>query len=204
MNNQQQIKKIRHGIYNVNGITGQTVNIKGAGTIKLGPGDIIKDNLLNKFDIIKNIHGEINKCNIVDTYLMSNKKLPVLYISVVYEKPLVRDVLFTIFLYFTITDDIKKEDELINTNINGNFSVEMIMNKTNIVLDSEISNSGYVSDENVINDIKKMIFSAETTPIIQNLINIKDEERRQRILKMRPGNIICEPPKISYKFDDLL
>jgi hypothetical protein len=135
---------------------------------------------------------------------MSNKKLPVLYISVVYEKPLVRDVLFTIFLYFTITDDIKKEDELINTNINGNFSVEMIMNKTNIVLDSEISNSGYVSDENVINDIKKMIFSAETTPIIQNLINIKDEERRQRILKMRPGNIICEPPKISYKFDDLL
>ena len=201
-------KRTRHGIYNVQGVQSDTSShraiIKGAGSIKLGPGEIVKDTLSSKFDITKVVHGEINNCNIVDKYLLSNKKLPVLYVSVVYEKPLVRDVLFTIFLYFTITDDIKNENDLINTEINGQYSVEMIVNKTNVVLDSDINNNGFTNNNEIINDIKKMIFSPETLPIIDNLIKIKDDERRQRILDMCPGQIITEPPKISYKFDDLL
>lgn len=208
----QKTKRIRHGVYNVNGIHPDNLSnenshraiIKGAGNIKLGNGEIVKDTLLNRFNITNVVHGEINKCNIIDKYLLSNKKLPVMYVSVVYEKPLVRDVLFTIFLYFTITDDIKNEDDLINKEINGLFSVEMMMNKSNVIIDSNISNNGYISDEKVIENIKEMIFSSEIKPIIENLIVVKDEERRKRILEMYPGQIKSEPPKISYKFDDLL
>jgi len=202
-----QNKRIRHGVYNVNGIhneNSQKAIIKGAGSIKLGNGEIVKDTLINRFNITNIVYGEINKCNIVDKYLLTNKKLPVLYVSVVYEKPLVRDVLFTIFLYFTITDNIKNENELINKEINGSFSVEMIMNKSNTIIDSDISKNGYVNDDKVIENIREMIFSSEIKPIIENLIVIKDEERRKRILDMYPGQIKHEPPKISYKFDDLL
>jgi hypothetical protein len=200
----QKLKRVRHGVYNVNGMNGQKAIIKGAGNIKLGNGEVVKDTLLNRFNITNVVYGEINKCNIIDKYLLSNKKLPVLYVSVVYEKPLVRDVLFTIFLYFTITDDIKNENELINKEINGLFSVEMMMNKSNTVIESDISKNGYVNDDTVIENIKEMIFSSEIKPIIEGLITIKDEERRKRILDMYPGQIKCEPPKVSYKFDDLL
>jgi len=208
MNQLQKNKRIRHGVYNIIGIHTDNIShkaiIKGAGNIKLGNGEIVKDTLLNRFNITNIVHGEVNKCNIIDKYLLSNKKLPVMYISVVYEKPLVRDVLFTIFLYFTITDDIKNEDDLINKEINGLFSVEMMMNKSNVIIDSDISNNGYINDETVIENIKEMIFSSEIKPIIENLIVVKDEERRKRILEMYPGQIKSEPPKISYKFDDLL
>ena len=204
MSHLQKTKRIRHGIYNVNGVSDKKAIIKGVGSIKLGKDDSVKDTFVNRFNITNIVFGEINKCNIIDKYLSSNKKLPILYITVVYEKPLVRDVLFTIFLYFTITDDVKNENELINAELNGTFSIEMIMNNSNIVIDSDISTNGYISDDKVIENIKEMIFSQETKPIIDNLIVSKDKERRERILKMYPGQLKCEPPKISYKFDDLL
>lgn len=193
-------KRVKHGVYNINGVSEQKAIIKGTGNIRLGAGEIVKDTLVNRFNITNVVYGEIYKCNIIDTYLLSNKKLPILYVSVVYEKPLVRDVLFTIFLYFTITDNIKNENELINNEITGLFSVEMMMDKSNNIIESDV----YIDDNTIIENIKKLIFSSEIKLIIEELIIIKDEERRKRILNMYPGQIKCEPPKVSYKFDDLL
>ena len=208
MSNQQKIiKRNKHGVYNLMGITGQDkVIIKGAGNIKLNnTNDSVADSMIERFNISPDVYGEMYKCNILDKYLMSTKKLPLFYVSVIYEKPLIRSPLFTTFLYFTINDTILNENELIDSEINGKFTVELILDENNIILDSDKSfQSGFPGKDEIYKILKKMVLEEDLQPIIKNLINKKNEDRRNKMKEQYAMPDTYSIPKVSYRFDDLL
>lgn len=104
-----------------------TIKLENLGTIN---GDDIKsitDQQMDTFEISKNVHGFIYKCNMTHHFLMSTKKLPVAYINVCYTKyPLKVVLLYRIFLYFKIdnVDHIKKIQDLVEKDFSGNFIIE--------------------------------------------------------------------------------
>jgi hypothetical protein len=54
------------------------------------------------------IIGKYCACNIPGNFLISNTKLPIYYLSIIYNKKFVTGCLFNIFLYFTIDDETKQ------------------------------------------------------------------------------------------------
>lgn len=198
-------KRAKRGVYNLLGVGGEhKIVIKGAGMIRLGNQDSVADEMIERFTISPNVFGEIYKCNIIDAYLMSTKKLPMMYVTVVYEKPLVRSVLFTIFIYFTIKSNITGEKDLIGTEIEGEFTVELILEQQNKILDTEFASNGYPGKTQTINNLKTLVLSSDLQPIIQNIIDKRNEERKNKYFEMFPESNLNAPPKVSYKFDDLL
>jgi hypothetical protein len=89
-----------------------------------------KDTLL--FDTINNytIIGKYCKCNITGNYLISNHKIPVYYLTILYSKKFVGGCLFNIFLYFTLDDETKKKldhpSKYVNTHMNGFYTLEFV------------------------------------------------------------------------------
>jgi hypothetical protein len=196
-------KRIKRGIYNLFGINDEhKVVIKGSGMIDLGHEESVCDAMIERFTISPNVFGELYKCNIVDSFLMSSKKQPLMYIAVVYEKPLVRSVLFSLFLYFTITSEIKSQDQLVGTELEGSFTIELILDKETKVLDTTFSEKGYPGKAKTIDNLKTMVMSSDLQPIIQNIIKKKNDERREHYLNMFPGGNFSAPPKVTVKLDD--
>lgn len=68
--------------------------------------------------------------NIGGTYLVTQPKLPIMYMSILYERKFLSGCIFSIFVFFEISDESKKEltdpQKYINHPITGKFSIEII------------------------------------------------------------------------------
>jgi len=73
-------------------------------------------------------------CNISGSYIIKNNKLPVYYVTMLYEKQFVSGQLFTLFVYFTL--DNKTENELllpkhyVNKPMSGKFTLELVSDES--------------------------------------------------------------------------
>lgn len=79
-----------------------------------------------RYEVIYNAY----KCNIPGSYLLKNKKLPVCYTSVVYASQLVGGGLFTLYIYFTISEkDLETlvlPQQYVNRQLYGNYTMELV------------------------------------------------------------------------------
>lgn len=199
------LKRFARGVYNLFGVNNEhKVVIKAAGMLELGQNDSVADAMIERFTVSPNVFAELYKCNIVDAYLISTKKLPLTYIAVAFEKPLVRSILFSLFLYFTIKTEVTSEKQLIGTELEGEFSIELVIDDNHKVLDTTFAENGYPGRAKTIENLKTMINSPELQPIIQSLIEKKNAERREKFLHMFPEGNYAAPPTPAFKFDDLL
>lgn len=175
------------GIYNINGIVGESsIIIKPVGIIELDQNAHIPDIKIKEYNIdisqIDNnnnndneyddyddsgIKGEIFLCNILDNYLLSTKKLPIMYVSVVLNKIIQKILLFKIFLYFTIESTINNSDDLINNKLYGKFSIEVVINDKHKVLIDSIDS--YLGLEKTIEILEKFTISKNMLSIINDL-----------------------------------
>lgn len=74
--------------------------------------------------------GKFFSCNITGDYLLSNTKLPIFYLSIMYERQFVTGFLYSYYVYFT--PDAKTQAELtepkkyLNTNLHGTYTIELV------------------------------------------------------------------------------
>jgi len=88
--------------------------------------NIIANGAFGSYEIV----AKACMCNIVGNYLLKNTKLPIYYVTVLYDKKFVSGYLFTLFLYFTMSDETKKElnhpRKYLNKSMRGKFTLELV------------------------------------------------------------------------------
>lgn len=157
---------------------------------------------INGSSIVKlqeHISVKFSKSNLTSEYMLTNKKLPVMCASVMYQKPFVTGTLMNLVVYFEITDDttqIKSFMQLLNTSLNGTYTTEISLDKEKDVLAMPKFTGYHNTAENIVLLLKTEIMES----IINEQLNKRDEERRERL--GTPGNFTI--PVVKYNFDDLV
>lgn len=149
--------------------------------------------------IMENVYLKMFKCRMTDEFVATQRKLPLLYASIFYERKFVTGYLFSIYVYFEIksnTSQIKSLDSLLKTELEGKYTIEIVMDEKNEVIEID----KYYGNEEMIKNIMEIIETDELKNIIKIELKKRDEERIQRfgnLMEKRPG----EP---KYNFDELL
>lgn len=164
------------GIYSLRGLKeSNTVKIKHLANIRLKDTEHVPDEKLKDecFDVEKGVKALVYKCHITDNYINKNRKLPMLYISVVLDKPLRSILLYRIYLYFTITDNIKSEKDLLKKKLSGYYSMEVMIGDKKIVIEEK--NTIFPGRNEVIQQMKDFILSEEMKEMLDGLVALNDE-----------------------------
>lgn len=198
--NNKTVKGNVLGLYGIEGIEGESeAKINPLGKIRIQPGATIKDAFLQSFEIDEYITGHAFVCNITDKYITTTKKLPVLYITLEYYKSLLRSELFKVFLYFTIEQEVKSEEQFLGNNLKGKYSLELYMDDCSKELDKSFE--VFPGKKEIVKDIINVIKSDSLKSIFDDLIK-EIEERRQS----QYGDCfeMFEPPKATISLKDLV
>lgn len=193
--NSLQIRKC--GTYKLTGIRGNNkVKIKPMGLIELKPGEGVKDDIVKTFKIKDKVVGIIYSCNIVDSFLVSTKKLPMFYVSVIYDRPLQKIFLMKLYFYFTIESEVKTVKQLINSPLEGKFTVEVSVDGKNRELDNDIT--VFPGFKTVIKKMEAFVKDPGLEELIDGLLDIEDEKIK-KYYKENYGDLKIPKPTINLK-----
>lgn len=184
--------KIKVATYQIHGVNGvQQAKVIPAGIIELEHDEKLTDTTIRIAEVKKNVTGVICGCNISDTYLMSTKKLPMLTAALIYELPGKTTILAKLYLFFTITQDIKSEAELINSPIDGIFSIEIALDVSNISNKSVlIENMGiFTNIKDTVIYFDDLLKSESMIALIDSLIDVENKKILQDHDYMYDGNM---------------
>ncbi len=190
------------GIFTAHGIRNENkIKLEHIENLTLKPHEYVSDTLINQFKISTGITGDIYKCNITDLFIMSNKKIPISYVNVTYERPLKKFLLFKIGLYFTIESDIKSSNQLLKEQIEGTFSLEILLDGVRKELEGIKTFPG---NKNIYAKFTDFISAPETIQLAESLVDeinikIKEEYKAEFEYYKLPENIISLR---NYKLDD--
>jgi len=122
-------------IFNIDGITNSSkVHIKQIASGYMQSNKKISDTQIKSYNISNNIFAQLFRCNITNSFLVTTKKLPVMYINVWWSQSIRKILLYRLFLYFTIKENIESSDQLLKNEIEGKFTMEvMIEGKTRAI-----------------------------------------------------------------------
>lgn len=167
-------------IYSLKGIKGQkAVRINYLDTFDNSLKDDIKDTPINKFDITDKIKGQIFACNITDKFLMSNKKLPFLYIKVSYVKnSIVNYPLYLLFVHFNVESNIQTSDDLLNKPVQGTFSSQIMFDKNVEDLDGDLG--VFVGEEDFMRSAIELTKTELMTEIAEGIIKESESKFKER------------------------
>ena len=152
----------------MSGVKGRSqCKLKFINTMELDDGQYVPDDKIKEVDIFTRVNAEFFECNVTNTFLATTKKIPMRYMSVLLNKPLRRVLLFRVYIYFTITDDIISAEQLRNDKLNGQYSMELyIDNHLTKLEDLET----YTTDEEIYNRLIKFATSDETKDFIKTVV----------------------------------
>lgn len=189
------------GIYNVYGLKGESkIFISHKETVYPKEGEQVTDMIIDDYKIGENIVGKICACNLTHHYLLSTKTLPLFYVSVMYEVPLKTVLLYRIYFVFTIDDDIKSSEQLIESPVGGKFFVEIFIGDTKKVIDNIDIFTGNDEIYKKMIDFTKSDGMREMVDVMVGEIAEKLREQYQDTTSYEiPENIISLK---NYKFDD--
>lgn len=193
----QDDSSIIRAIFTINCIKNtDQFKIKHVDTVKISNNEYISDALIEKYDIIPHVFGEIFQCNITDVYLVSTKKLPVMYVSVIYEKSIRRVLLFRIFLYVTLQQEVKSSEELFNSLLKGKYILEIHIDNAKKDLDDFIVT--FPGQEKMV---KKLIDFTKADTMKELIISLVEEVKQKISLQYAEELEYFKPPKnvISLK-----
>lgn len=190
------------GIFTAHGIRNESkIKLEHIENMSLKSHEYVNDTLIDQFKISPGITGEIYKCNITDLYLMSNKKIPVSYVNVTYERPLKKFLLFKINLCFIIESNIESSKQLLEEQIEGKFSLDIFLDGVKKELDQI---NTFPGNKNIYAKFKDFISAPETVQLANSIVDdinikIKEEHRAELEYYKLPKNIISLR---KYKLDD--
>jgi len=190
------------GIFTAHGVRDESkIKLEHIENLSLKPHEYVNDTLIDQFKISNGITGEIYKYNITDLFIMSNNKIPISCINVIYERPLKKFLLFKMDLCFTIKSDIKSSKQLLEEQIEGTFSLEFLLDGVRKELD-EIRT--FPGNKKIYTKFTDFITAPETVQLAESLVTeinnkIKEEYRTELEYYKLPENIISLR---NYKLDD--
>ena len=171
-----------HAVFTLNGInSSNSIKIVHTDNITLTPEHKVEDVLIERYDIIPHVSGEMFQCNITDVFLMSSKKLPVMYINVIHDKPLKRFLLFRIYLCFTIekdVKDIKNLKQLLDRPIFGKFSLETSIDGQRQEIDADIGM--YTTHTSMRKKLINFTMADDMKELINALIDDINQKQNER------------------------
>lgn len=182
------------GIFSINGIKNTNqIKIKHLENMKLKKNEFVPDELINRTEIVKDVYAEIYMCHITDVYLMSSKILPIMYVSVIYEQPLRRFLLFRVYFQFEILSEIKSVKDLLENHIEGTFSIELDLDNKKQKLEDNIKS--YIGNDKMYNKLNEFVTNNDMKSLIADLvdeINLRLKEQYQEYFDAYsiPKNII--------------
>lgn len=145
-----------------------------------------------------NVTADFFNTLLTESFVLTSKKIPILYTQILHSTSLLSNLLFTITVYFEISDDMSKIPSvsvLLKNVLNGKFYIEIKIDD-NIDILPIIEYTGY---KNILYKLIKLIQSDE----FANIIDIQ----KQKIAKERQekyGNIGNFMPMIpSYNINDM-
>lgn len=151
------------------------------------------------YNITETIYTRFYACNILDTYVMTSKSLPVLYASIMYKTNIICGLLFNIFIYFIIKSEVKSERQLIGTNLDGEYQLHI---KTNDKDQPKIIKlNQYDGTRFTIEMMKTLIETDEIKSIIAKLM---EERRKERLDRLGITDTNIDIPKPKYNFTELV
>lgn len=118
------------------------------------------------------------KCNNTSFFIMKNTKLPIYSASLYYQKKFITGYLMTIFLYFVIKSDlnnIKSFEQLLNTELDGQYILEVEIDDKVIYTQNIDSIS---NDDNVFSIF--MNFISNNNSLIHDEMKKRDIERKNK------------------------
>jgi len=182
------------GIFTLHGVRNESqIKIKHIENVKLKGNEYVGDTPVKQFEIFKGVVGEIYTCNITDTFIMKTRKLPMMYISVIHDKPLRRILLFRVYLCFTILSDIKTSAELLNNKHSGKFSLEIEMDNTRKELNDQLDK--YPGDEKMHSKLTNFTLAPEMKELSKSLVadinkKLQDDCEKEFAQYKPPTNVI--------------
>lgn len=187
------------GIYNIIGVKGEKQGfVKPLTLIELKKDEHIADTLISRIQIIKGVYAETYICNITDAFLISTRKLPVFSTIVKIDRPLRTMPILKLYLYFTITDEINSSRELLENKLNGNYSIESIIDNTSNIVDPSLKR--YPGDEQMLNKLLNFLKEEEMIELIKELVEVEDEKLREKY-KIEYDDY-CTIPKATISLKD--
>jgi len=190
------------GVYNVIGIDGtRKAKISPIGIFKTTDGKSLLDKVLTSFKIIPDVIGAVYGCNITHHYLMSSKRLPVLYVLVCLNKYMRSMPMYRIYLYFDITTEVKKETDLFKISrkgrvkskqLNGVYSMHVFMGSGGSEIDKDFV---FESEESIIKKLENFTKTEMMIEILNELVHEKIVELTKQCSEefkniKQPTNII--------------
>lgn len=154
-----------------------TAKIKKIGSYNTKQRSHLPDIPLKIFKLNENITCEILKCNITHHYMASNLKLPVIRLTVLYNRKMTVTKLMSIYVYFTIVDNIKSMEQLLKNKHNGLFTIEADINNEKIVL----SENGmiFINETQIISKLQELINDNDMMKLIETLRQDTEYEIQQ-------------------------
>lgn len=162
------------------------IGCDGKNAVKIKPRGYIceelRDSGVHQFEINKDLKGKISVCNISDSFLMSNKKLPFMNVSIYNHRKVVDTVIMNIRYSFEITDEVTSEKQLIGGELHGKFYIELYYqyNKKNgyKILDLKDSNLDKFPGSKMICEILQGVATTkEMIELYSKLLGDLDKER---------------------------
>lgn len=171
--------KIKVGTYQIHGVNDKSqARVIPVGMVELEADERLNDTTIRVIEVKKNVTGVICGCNITDAYLMSTKKLPMFTAALIYELPGKTTILAKVYFFFTITQDVKSADELIENPLNGNFSVEIALDVNNIANKTVLVESlgVYPGIKDMVDYIINLIQSESMISLMNELIDVENKK----------------------------
>ncbi len=212
MQNNQDLKKIKIGVYQLVPQKNNTCKFVEKGYVKYGKNfddelmniDFLKNEEL-KFKVSSNrvnfndeIYFQFFKDNVASTYISSTTKIPVFHCSVMYQKKILMGNLFNIYLYFNIENakSYKSFKDLLGSNLKGKFTLEIEFNDRK----DDLPFGEFNNFEELVTDLTNILSNDLMTEIINEEMDKKDSERVKQYGKVDDYKI---PDKV-LNFNDLV
>lgn len=171
----------------------------------VGDKDVLAGGAFGKYEICV----KACTCNITGSYLLKNTKLPIHYVTVLYERQYVSGYLFTLFLNFTIDDETQKElttpQKYVNKRMKGKYTLNLVADdsffgkflehyKKQIEIDVM---EKYVDDfQNATSDETELIMQKISLEVQSELDIFKKMFEPVEITDVRKKNIIAQMKNI--------
>lgn len=157
---------------------------------------------MNTFDIGTgtidgySLYGSFYRCHITESHLLISKKLPVMRLSIEYNKKIVYGKLLDIFIYANIKSSVKSENQLINTPLECSYIKEI---STDIGA-QETNMESFTTFKDIIRELRTKMTSQDSLDLFKELLTLREEERRKQL----GDNDLYHIPTNTINFDELV
>lgn len=184
-------------VYNIDGVKNEScAKVKFVGQIQIGEADKVQDTLLKTFQLKDDVKAYVFLCNMTDSYLVSTRKYPYMYVIIDYYKSLLRCSLFKLYLYFTVTGQVQNDKQLINNKLDGEFTFEVCINDCYKKIDTSIPI--FLGKDKTVDRIEELLKSPSIDTVINELMDDAEETRKNQYVDMF-SNVSIPQVTVSLK-----